>query len=46
MGDLQRLGIRRFRSNKEVDMAVREWLRMQTNKKKINKSPVSTATDF
>lgn len=40
MGDLHRLGIRRFHSNEEVDMTVREWLR------KKKKSPVSTATDF
>jgi len=40
MGDLHRLGIRRFQSNEKVDMAVREWLPMQ------KKSPVSTATYF
>jgi hypothetical protein len=40
MGELQRLGIHRFHSSEEVDMAVREWLRMQ------KKGPVSTATDF
>jgi hypothetical protein len=32
------LGGRRFRNNKEVETAVREWLRMQ--------EPVSTATEF
>jgi len=32
MGDLHSLGIRRFYSNEEVDVAVREWLRMQKKK--------------
>jgi len=41
MGDRHRLGIRRFHSNEEVDMAVRGWLRMQKKK-----SSVSIATDF